>query len=423
MSQQWTIQPMRILRHLFTASAVLVLALHTFLSAAQDDAPFAGSEPLAAALQFVPDDGAARSWLTFADYRAAEAARGLTTPDDFAAFMADDEMTSSWIAAMPSTGMQMNYFMQFDDMPDVLGIDFFDINQSLGLGLPPDEGLILRGSFDLAAIRAAHLARDFVEEDVNGIPRWCSPDGCDTGMNVDFANRQPADVFGGDLGRRFPRALANDVLVGSGSDVTLNAALNAGADGASYADNPLVVAALAALDGGHHLRAVQFARPDDFLALSLDGMSAVPSEEEVREYQDGLRGGIDNLPVYNLVAFADAADADSEMVLIALVYRNEEVAQIAAGVLDARLQRARSAFRDATWADLIAERGGTVEPTQVIAVTEADRAVTLLVLRGPLPGDDPDENGRLRSSGLLFQLILDGFYRRDLGWLQPVLLN
>ncbi|MBL8132354.1 MAG: hypothetical protein JNL42_10900 [Anaerolineae bacterium] len=403
------------------ASLIGLILLLVSPAAAQDAIPYNGSADLAAALAFVPDNSGSRSWTTYGDYRAAAASRGMELPEDYASFAAEG---APLVTFMPAGGLSLSFINSFGDMPAALGFDFFTVERTLTWGLPPDQGIYLSGAFDVEAVRAAHLARGFVEHDWEGTPVWCSAGGCDAGALVDFANRQPADIFGGDLGRRFPRAATASVVVGAGVDTTLADSLRAGLHGAgSYADNPLVVAALRGLDGEHYLRAAQFARPDDFLALALDGIAAGASEEAIRAYQDAVRGGVDNLPVYNLAVFGDAADAKSEYALIVLVYRDEALAQAAASVLDERLQVAVSGVIDAPWRDLIAERGGEITPARVIAVPEVERAVVLIALTAPLPGSQPGSDGRPVMSGALYSLILNAFSRRDLGWLQPVLLN
>ncbi|PJF25906.1 MAG: hypothetical protein CUN53_10410 [Phototrophicales bacterium] len=141
--------------------------------------------------------------------------------------------------------------------------------------------MLVRGTFDPTSISAAHTARGFVETAIPSGIQWCPPDGCDQGMVINIANRLPANNFGGDLGRRFPRALIGDVIVSSASEPIFNAAIRAGTTGErSLAANPNRIAALVALDG----------HPD------------------IRRLADALRGDAEDLPVYQMAVFSDLSD-------------------------------------------------------------------------------------------------------------------
>jgi hypothetical protein len=383
---------------------------------------YRGSADFAVTLAFVPVGDAARSAISFADYRAAERARGLPRFTDFSQYFG--EWSQLWIASTPNSGIPLQYFGVFDEMPTAIGIDFTNVDQSLLWSMPPQQAMLVRGTFDAASMSAAHAARGFVESALPSGTQWCSPDGCDQGLVIDVANRQPADIFGGDLGRRFPRALIGDVIVSSASEPIFNAAVRAGTTGErSLITNPNVVAALVALDGQHHLRAAQLMSPEDFLELGVIP-AAGASEADIRQQQDALRGGAEDLPVYQMAVFGDLSDENGETALVALIYTREADAQIAAERLAARLQNAQSYRGERLWAALIAERGGRIDPPRVIAVPKADRWVVLLPLVKALPPNTPDPaTGRTPPSGALYRLLIDGYNFRDLGWLQPVLLR
>lgn len=405
------------------AAFLLILSIPTVI--AQEltiSRDYRGSADLAAALAFVPEGDSARAAISFADYRAVERARGLPTFTDFSQYFG--EWSQVWIASSPNGGIPLASFGVFDEMPTVLGIDFHNIDQSLSWSMPPEQAMLVRGTFDAVSMSAAHAARGFVETVLSSGTQWCSPDGCDQGLVIDVANRQPADIFGGDLGRRFPRALIGDVIVSSASEAIFNAAVRAGTTGErSLAANPNVVAALVALDGQHHLRAAQIMQPEDFLELGVIP-AAGASEADIRQQQDALRGGAENLPVYQMAVFGDLSDEAGETALVALVYTREADAQSAAKVLAARLQNAQSYRAEQSWLTLIENRGGRIDPVEVIAVEKAERWVVLLPLRKALPANTPDPaTGRIPPSGALYRLLIDGYNFRDLGWLQPILLR
>jgi hypothetical protein len=402
---------------------LLFLALPTVL--AQDltiSRDYRGSADFAVTLAFVAEGDPARAAISFADYRAAERARGLPRFTDFSQYFGD--WSQLWIASLPSGGIPLQNFGVFDEMPTALGIDFHTIDQSLLWGMPPEQAMLVRGTFNAASMSAAHAARGFVETAIPDGIQWCPPDGCDQGMVINIANRLPADIFGGDLGRRFPRALIGDVIVSSASEPIFNAAIRAGTTGErSLAANPNGIAALVALDGQHHLRAAQLMRPEDFLELGVIPAAGM-SEADIRQQQDALRGGAEDLPVYQMAVFGDLSDENGETALVALIYTREADAQIAAERLAARLQNAQSYREGRFWSDMIAERGGRIDPPEVIAVPQADRWVVLLALVKALPANTPDPaTGRIPQSGELYRLLINSYYSRDLGWLQPVLLR
>src|SRR5690606_74600 len=94
-----------------------------------------------------------------------------------------------------------------------------DMDRSLVFGNPPSMGNILEGDFDPAQIAEAFAARDFTENDFNGVPVWCGAAGCENGLQTDLANRNPGNPFGGDLGRSEPLAIVSDsLLANSASD-------------------------------------------------------------------------------------------------------------------------------------------------------------------------------------------------------------
>lgn len=164
-------------------------------------------------------------------------------------------------------------------------------------------------------------------------------------------------------------------------------------------------------------------QPDDFLQLGVMPTTGM-SEADIRQQQDALRGGAENLPVYQLAVFGDLSDESGETALVALIYTREADAETAAEVLAARLQNAQSYWAERPWAALIEGRGGRIDPVEVVAVPKAERWVVLLPLRKALPANVHDPaTGRIPQSGALYRLLMDGYISRDLGWLQPVLLR
>src|SRR5690606_19202113 len=141
----------------------------------------------------VPDVPEVRETLVgYADYRAMESVRGIDTPTA-QDFFDRTELSAQWVATSIglSTGMPMDFFLRYlEDMPRLVGFGFFDIDRTLVFGQPPALGLVLEGDFPPERIAAAHSARDFVEHEIDGVTVWCSPDGCEKGVNADVKARE-----------------------------------------------------------------------------------------------------------------------------------------------------------------------------------------------------------------------------------------
>src|SRR5690606_32992724 len=132
------------------------------------------------------------------------------------------------------------YLMQIHpEAAELLGFEWFDIDQSLYFGVPPTAGGILRGQFDPERVRAAFEARDFAAETIDGVKVLCWIEGCDQGLMVDVRSRNPANPFGGNLGRREPVALLPNLLLNSPAIEVVDAMIQAATGAApSLLDDP-----------------------------------------------------------------------------------------------------------------------------------------------------------------------------------------
>src|SRR5690606_9473354 len=91
------------------------------------------------------------------------------------------DLGSRWIAMSfgISGGMRMDYVMaSLEEMPDVVGFSFLDIDRSLVFGNPPGMGTVLAGAFDPDRIGAAYTAAEYEVHDIDGVTVYCSPAGC-----------------------------------------------------------------------------------------------------------------------------------------------------------------------------------------------------------------------------------------------------
>jgi hypothetical protein len=362
--------------------------------------------------------------VSYADYRAVEAARGLDTPT-LADFDDGTALSGLWIATGRGlgAGMDMNYFFIWltEGVP-LVGFSPLDVDRAITFGQPPEQGQVLMGDFDPAAIDAAYEARGRLRAEIGGLPAWCSADGCDQGMTMNIGERNPGDPFGGQLGRAEP------VAVAAGDDATFiynspslevvegiaSAAENVEFSLAGLRDYRATARALAAVGA---LRQAVFINP---LSLAGDGNSARMGAD-ADPFAD-----LDPLPVPSLIALADTWDpgddsADAaQIALIALVYTNAGDAAQALDVIEARLAVAESLVMRRPFADLLARREMAISAKHVYEDAEAERTVAVLEFRYPqVDNVERDEVPAFLASSLGFRLFNDALYQRDLGFLTP----
>lgn len=384
---------------------VMLGALMIFPTTAQDE-----SDPLLDMLAFVPDTPetlAAAPLFSYVDYRAVESTRGIETPTarDFAN---GTELSGLWMAAMNgvASGLPMNYFMQYvEGMPDAVGFSWFDIDRALTFGQPPAMGKVVAGDFDAEAVGAAFAARGFTETTESGATVWCGPDGCDSGQQLDLKARNPANPFGGELGRNEPVALLPGYILNSAAYTVLQAIIETQQDTSpSLAENPYIRAAAHTIGEKGTLRQTQFFNlPDVGLA---DPRAMLSSTDWAK--------GFGVLPPFRVMFLADTVDKDEQVVLIGLVYDDADTATAAADELLARIQVAQSLAAERPFLEMIEERGATVSGAYADKDDETGKAVAVLEIRSPQPDNELSDDGRYKPSGLTFRLMINAAYRRDL---------
>jgi hypothetical protein len=138
---------------------IIVLALCSLSVAAAQDS--LDNQPLLKMLANVPDNAISRSEIYFNDRKAVELAYPTAKmPKDWTEFEAvqdDKGKTDSFkpfnlwwrIWRNQQSSLMSRYMGLSDQMPNVIGIDFFSIEQDLNYGRPPQHTLQLSGQFDL----------------------------------------------------------------------------------------------------------------------------------------------------------------------------------------------------------------------------------------------------------------------------------
>lgn len=386
---------------------LLLLALLMIVPPLRAQDSTGAAHPLLDMLARVPDSPSAReNILSYVDYRAAESARpGALQADSWAdweaARQADDAAFDLWMAAFQGVSSGPNEVLQqlfvADNWPQVIGFDFFEIDQALEYGQPPSMVQVLQGDFSAEAIVSAYEAREFSVEADGDLTLLCGSDGCDNGMEFNMDKLDQTNPFGGRFGRQEPLLIAPGHLINSAdiAQIDRHIALLEG-EAASLADDPQFQAAAQAA-----------AREGLLIQAQIVNTALLDAEGEFGEA----------IPAYDLLLLADAATDSEQVVTVGLVYTSAADAQAAADVLPGRIESYQSIVREQPFLDILADR----DATYTVEVFESDTneaAVAIVVLRGPLAGTETVD-GRLPSSSLIYRLLIQMLYQRDLGWIAP----
>jgi hypothetical protein len=407
------------MKHLRTAvlmSFLLLVALCAAPAAAQDEPANALLDMLA----LVPDTETTHTGIpvvSYADYRALEAVRGITEPPLNSTDDLRSETGSLWLAATRGlgAGIQINYLPDFiEGMADAVGFRFVDIDRSLTFGSPPSMGTLLGGDFDAAAIAAAFTAREFTQTTIDGVPVWCGPDGCDDGQAVNFTTRNVANPFGGHLGRNEPLAVLPGYLADSADYTVVEDMVGAYLGRVpALADNP-VYAALAQAAGASGTVA-------QFVTLNFADTGIV-TPDLLGELPDSFRAAVaafGTLPPYSVFALADVWDGGSQQItLLMLAYSDATQAETAAAEVAGRLKTTVSlAMGGSPLLDLLTDRGGSVGQPYVFA-GKSGYAIAVVPVVAPVPSNAPQDSfPTYLPSSLVFNLFVQAIYQRDMAFI------
>jgi hypothetical protein len=404
--------------------------------AAQDN-----QQPLLTMLSRVPDTPTSRSEIFFNNRRAIEAAYPpARMPANWAEFMtllqgiSDDKDLFPpaiwWRVWSRTVSSSQRFFMESETMPEVVGFDTFAIDQELNYGQPPENTLQLTGHFDLEAVRAAFSANGFVKQGQAEAELWCGPEGCDSGSRTDFGAINPANLFGGDLGRKQPLLISDGALISSPDDQVINDHL-ALLEGriSSLADAPEYRAAVESVTAdGILLQAYIW---DGELLNRLSDPPHLPESitpEQQRELLQRMLEDYETLPAYELLVFADTVTDIAQMAHVALVYSDMAMAQRAATILPVRIASYQSQWLRRPIVEVLKQRGVAEPQVQVIKNAETGKIVVLLsfatlkatpdqiLALTPGSAEPPD----VAAPGLIYRLMVNLALRMDLGWLSTL---
>lgn len=402
----------------------LCLLILSFGAAAQETPP---DSPFTRMLNAVPaQPDIVTKLISYVDFEAVVAAREgapqVESDADLAALIDSDSPESDiWFAAWRgiSTGPQYlsSLFAVLPEARDVMGFELTQIDQALTFGEPPTMATMLQLSYDTDAVTSAHEARGFTAQDAGDYILLCGEDGCDEGNKMNIATRNPANIFGGDLGRSQPTLLTPNLIISSASDaVVLDVAATLDDSEASLMDIPEFVAAAQALQPaeGSVIQAVFFLPDGSYTEPLMQMATSGASKEEIEQQYAELRETFIPMPAPSLVAMGDTVVDAQQRVVIALAYANAEDAQAASEVIIEKMRNSYSYVTQRPFSEMLDNLEVSTMTTSVIETEDA--AAVVVEIFAPQPTNEPID-GMVTSSSLLFNLFVRGIYTRDLQWL------
>lgn len=424
---------------------VIVLMVITLLSLSAVGAqePALDEQPLMQMLARIPNTTLSRTEIYFNDRKAIETAYpSAKMPENFVEFMAMSEAKGQDADLLPvdlwwrvwrnqASAMSARYLQLGEETQAVVGFDYFEINQEMTYGQPPAQTLQITGDFNFNLVRDAFALRGYSRYASEDVEFWCPEAGCDAGNMQNLPNRNPANPFGGDLGRSQTLLIEDGTLISSPSEIAMQNHLDVSTgDEPSLATLPQYRAVAAAITSEGALMQAYFW--DGELLLGMSDLSpaalfgtSVTQEVIERFYEDMLKDFVE-LPAYQLMVFADVASETEQMGQVALVYTTEEAAKTAAEVIPDRIANYQSIALRIPFTELLEERGVTKPVINI--VEHADRYVVLVSFPTPKASDEELmqfnitslEQPETTAPGLIYRLLVDAAMRRDLGWLNTI---
>ncbi len=431
-------------RYRLYCMSFIVLVLTTFglsITLAQDPLD---QQPLMKMLARIPNISASRTEIYFNDRVAVEAAYPpAKMPKDWAEFDAISKSKGENPDLLPvdlwwrvwrnqQSALSARYIVSAVDSPSVVGFDYFQIEQEMTYGTPPAVGTQFAGHFDLDAVRAAFSNRDYTRQDNTDAELWCSANGCDSVTKLNLKDRNPANPFGGELGRSQPLLIEDNALVSSGDATVMQEHIDVitGKE-QSLAQLPQYRAAVDAITSDGNLLQAYFWDGEvlarmRMLSLTTAVLGANAKPELIKKFLQDMLKDYKPIPMYELLAFADVATDTEQVGEVALVYSSEADAKAAAEVLPQRIDTYVSLAVKKPLIELLHER--RVDSPKVDIVESNGKYVLVLKLATPkatieelqkLDIKDPNPPA-VTAPGLIYRLLVSAAMQRDLGWLSSI---
>ena len=382
----------------------LIFLCSLFLPPASAAGAQSGEPGLQAMLAKIPASAFEAGWLSYANVPAlirgtpgAVIPQGAQDFDSLQSGPGGDALLRAYQALAAGPGDLYGHLYRRKEMIASSGIDFFALSEALELGQPPSRQIWLRGSFDHDAIFARLKGKGY-QMSAEAFPAfqvWGLDGQIDGGKTLNMKKRDPAFLFGGNLGQSWPVGLNGDLLFSSPDEEAVRAAAG-GKEPFLSSLGPLMglvnSAGRVGPEEAGELAQLYLLTPDAAGLSLLSPWDAPPAV---------------HLPAYTLFSLSQAFAQDSEWVLIGLSYPDASLASEAADALSLRYEQAALTRTGETFSDRVAAMGGEAG-TPFITESEDGSSSVVLPLRFEIL-----EEGAPTAFRFFVNLLLS----RDLGWL------
>lgn len=382
----------------------LIFLYSLFLPSASAAGAQSGEPGLQAMLAKIPASAFEAGWLSYANVPALiRGTPGAVIPQsakDFDSLQSGpggDALLMAYQALAAGPGDLYGHLYRGKEMIASSGIDFFALREALELGQPPSRQIWLRGSFDHDAIFARLKGKGY-QMSAEAFPAfqvWGLDGQIDGGKTLNMKKRDPAFLFGGNLGQSWPVGLNGDLVFSSPDEAAVRAAAG-GMEPFLSSHSPLMglvnSAGRVGPDEAGELAQLYLLTPD---AAGLSVFSPWDSKPAVP------------LPAYTLFSLSQAFAQNSEWVLIGLSYPDASLASEAADALALRYEQAALTRTGEKLSDRVAAMGGEAGTPFITESEDGSRSVILPLRFRLLEGGAPEA----------FRFFVNLLLSRDLGWL------
>ena len=356
-------------------------------------------QPVYAFLSRLPAAALQDRVFRYVDIEALVKARpGATQPADTEDFekAASTKPRQAYVLAMTGAAAGLSplsySLLRSAEFEEKTGLNFFGIKQLAEAGVPPHQQLWLAGDFDEERLKEALGEKGYQETKGNFAMRlWCEEGNCGKGLDMDLSQRDPDFLFGGTLGRKWPVAFGEGVLVSSPSELFIRAV--ASQEGQMLTDNKALMALLEAV-----------LSPDGNQGGSLSQLTLVPADQAF----------LTALPSALPFALAHLDREDAQWVVLGLAFPDAAAARKAAEALPARIEK--GALQDGSPVkDRLEALKGVLGQQRVETLPDGE-ALLVMPFRFPSQREETEESPEA-SSALPFHFFSRMLMKRDLDWL------
>lgn len=370
---------------------LLVCIFFISISASAQEAQTNG---LPALLNEIPLSSFESGWLSYADYEVLAEHNGTSLPHNLqeAQSLSNEQTDALFSVFMSISAGPTDFLRSLPQGQEVFlasGVDFFSVRRALEIGVSPARQLWLEGRFDSETIAEALLQKGYLQtaNTVTDRQTWAPGGDITAGNRMDLSKRDPAFLFGGDLGQSWPVILQPGVLASTPDKL--------GAQAIAQGEIPTLMGHNELMSGVSVL--LQQGDVAQMYALTPEAGGLVIAGENA-------------LPRYELILLAHVFSEDAQHVIIALVYDDENAIAAAGELLTSRMMEEVTLPSGEVLQSLVSQHRGEIVYPFVYDAT--GNPVLITAFSFPLPHEA--QGGSSRSP---FRLFSDMLLRRDLGWL------